>query len=251
MKTPEDQTWEAILDAALPNAADMAAAEAELAELDGAPPLAPAVVQAVVQRTTAVAAHGGHDQAGAPIIPLHRSRRQFWLLAAVLLFAVSGLAWVVLERVWPHESSPRHTLPFWNAVRLATEPGRTETARFRAIGEIDERCGAAALVLRSLENSDDRDVANAARRARLDLASQLSSGVTTLQVWGDEDYDALIIEVSRQELSIAQRVQILQDLKRITATGLNALLLAGRFFTGDSRANYSIVLEKLLRDLTQ
>lgn len=251
MKTPEEETWDAILDAALPNAADMAAAEAELAELHGAPPLAPAVVQAVVQRTTAaVTARDGTHQAEAAIIPLHRSRRQFWLLAAVLFLSVGGLAWVVLEKAWPEEVLAPYTLDYAEAVRLATEPGRDEQTRLMAIGQIEEHCGGVAQALLHLETSANTDLANRAREIRNVLANVLNSEPQSQPGAVDPRFRDTIMLIVSDKASDEDRLNSLSTVQNQATSGLTALLLARTLFVGQAKDRHDILIQRLTREFS-
>jgi hypothetical protein len=241
MNKPEELLWNRVADASRPNAAEMAAAEAELRALDGAEPLPGDLVDSVLERAT------------APVTTLRlvEPSRSGWkrmmLLAALLLMSVSGIAWFAITRTTV-EKQVSTTLDYAEAVQLATEPGRQEDARVQAVLKLEAYCGYAADALRRLSTGSNQRLAGEAAKIRSDIASLLANGPLSRPSAVDAAFEELIASIENERLPLETRLAILPRLADQLASGVAAFLLAGPLLSANARGNHEIALTHLKRD---
>jgi hypothetical protein len=244
MNTPEERMWTRVADASRPNAAEMAAAEAELRALDDAEPLPVNLVDSVLERATAPQAAPVAVVAG----PAPRSWRRVLLMAALLLVSVSGIAWFVAERTWKEEHSAPFVLDYRGAVGLATEPGRDEQIRYTGVAILEDYCSEASRALRELSTNSTSPLAVPAMRVRKELADLLMSGDVSRPSRLSGDFLEVIAAVRNNRLSTEARLAALQQVQRYATAGLTAILLSKPFFTGDHEKNWHLVVQRLRSD---
>jgi hypothetical protein len=197
----------------------MAAAEAELLAIDRASSLPADLVERLMARATTV-----------PAIPLvaRRGTGRALGLAALLLLALSGIAWAGMHVVWPVQQNSRFTLNFANAVLLATEPGRDEGARTSALGLLDEHCGYALQTLKTLTQDSEPLLAKRARSLRTRLRD-----VMQREPNGPPDPTSLdVIQKARvandPSATVDARTAAMDDLATITQAGIVAIKIIVR-----------------------
>lgn len=249
MNLREEQMWAEIVEASLPNPAELAAAEAELRAIEPVEPLPPAMVDAVVDRATSTAEpeEAPHE---APVYAFSQ-RKKMLLAAALLLVSVSGIAWAFLNRSWKEEKDALQTLDYAEAVSVATEPNWEPRLRLRAVGIIDEYCGAVAVVLREVAaQTSDIELASAAQLTRRSLADLLKLGPKAPPGRGDVEFRASIESLSDSKLTTEQRLLAIERVRMQASHGLTALLLARRFLDAEAVESFDLLLARLRSEFT-
>lgn len=251
MNTPEERMWTRVADASRPNAAEMAAAEAELRALDDAEPLPVNLVDSVLERATAPQA----APVAVAVGPAPRSWRRVLLMAALLFVSVSAIAWRVLDRAWKEGASitpdsklsVTQDMDYAEAVALATEPDRTPGARMNSINQISEHCHWVADVLGILAQGGDSSLATEATRIRKVLASHIASGNPSRPTKVDPSFRDLVSATLEEARSPESRLAALLQVERQAAAGLSALMLAAPFFDGTAKQTYDVFVSELVR----
>lgn len=223
MNTPEQQLWNKIVDADTPSAAEMAAAEAELCTIESAPRLSASVVEALVERATGESA----EQDGA-VIALRRSSRfqlLFKLAAAVLVTLTLG--WVGMELLWPEQKNAPQTLPYVDAVKLATQSWRGDEVQCNAMGIVADRCGYGIERISELAHNGHRVmIMREAQRIRKGLADLLTNGAVVPP--GDVDQEPVGPAETALDVNLTDDVRLgaLRHLGELVQSGLTAILVA-------------------------
>jgi hypothetical protein len=213
------KTVQAMTSVTMPSRAEMAAAEAELQAIGRAGSLPADLVERLMARATTV-----------PAVPqvARRGTRRVLGLAALVLLAISGIAWAGMNVIWPEQQNSRLTLSFANAVLLATEPGRNEGARTSALSLLDEHCGYALHTLKTLTQDAELPVADRARtlRARLREVMQRASDSPPDPAGLDVVERARVANDPSQ--TVDARTAAMDDLATITQAGIVAIKIIVR-----------------------
>ncbi|MCA8963479.1 MAG: hypothetical protein H6838_10270 [Planctomycetes bacterium] len=152
-----DQDWAALLESLEPDAAQLAAAERELAELDEAAPLPAANIDAMV--AAAVAA-----TRAAPVVPLTSARRhvrRMLLVAALAVVALPSVAWFA-RGLWTERVHSILNMSFGEAVAICVEPENEDHTRLSAMTLLVNECDYAIKALTKLTDDPEAPLRAAA-----------------------------------------------------------------------------------------
>ncbi len=223
-----------------PTAAEMAAAEAELQAIGSVEPLPEATIEQLLRGPFAATA------VARPRPPIAR----MVALAAILLLAISGIAWAGMRVVWPVQQNSVTTLPLADAIVLATEPNRDDSARRAAIVVMFERAfhGADAIVA-ALKDADP-DVAATARSVQRELLQRLQQSPTTPPVPLETDVVVLAAQAQDRTSEPAARAKALGGIRELITNCIDAAIIA-RFDTADGESFRTASLDMLRELLTR
>jgi hypothetical protein len=247
MNLREEQMWAEIVEASLPNPAELAAAEAELRAIEPVEPLPPAMVDAVVDRATATA-EAEETPHEAPVYAFSQ-RKKMLLAAALLLVSVSGIAWAFMNQAWSAKRLAPHTLDYAKAVQVATEPGLSKRIRMQAILRIDEHCSSIAHALHQLQRGADSALREQARKACTELVAVLEAGATETPIPTDPELQQRLTELLDEDRPSSERAKLLEHVVNQARHGLNALMLARQFYALEGLESFDITLRRLAGEL--
>jgi len=239
--------WADVLDAHTPNAAEMAAAEAELQALGEVPPLPAADVEALVElavKTSSVESRG-------VVGTILRSRRfrQPLLQAAAAVLLLMAVAWVARKLVLPKERDTPFILDYAAAVELATQPGRVDGAYSSALGLIVTECGKAAETLHSLAEQVEYPVlAKKARLISAELAALLTNGPNAPSGPIDRSLIESANTAADPRLPVDVREKALDYVRDLAKSGITAMWLAP-LASDAAKAHRETRISRLLRAL--
>ena len=219
MTVQDDRMWADVLDAHTPNAAEMAAAEAELQALGEVPPLPAADVETLVVRAT-----GG----GAVIGGIARARRfrEPMLRAAAAALLLIAVAAVALKAT---QAKPRLSEPtsYVDAINLVTEPHRSDADYLLALIQIVDHCVYAADTLRQLASQvGEPDLARQAREISAELAALLTNGPSVPPPVADLRMVESATTALRKDVPLKLRQEALTHVGELARSGLTAMLLS-------------------------
>ncbi len=220
-----DRDWAALLESLEPDAAELAAAERELQELDAVAPLPAAQIDAMVAAAVGVASV-------APVVPIRSARRhvrRMLLLAALLFVALPSVAWFF--RKTSLFAEPKLVLTptehaFGQALEICIAPEPDDATRTSALGVLLNYTAHAAQLIGDISGSENdplRPTAEAAmHRARSEASAQDST--RPRQVPGD--LVAAVVTARNEEAPIEEREAALAIAANHLLAGIRAFRVA-------------------------
>lgn len=208
MNLEDHRFWQAATATEEPTAAELALAEAQLAELPPMAQLSDAEIATLMDRVVAPAIRAKR---------LHPLRR--YLLAACSIMVVA-LAW----ELWPERAKAMVTLDYPRAVALTTLDSYSDAERLSAFGLILERCGFAEQLLTDLEKDSILVVAQEASNARIRLIRLLSTGSERGPMQVDETLELAASVARDAQLPASTRLLALGRVEQLIEEGLRAML---------------------------
>ena len=226
-------------DAERPSASALAREEAALRRLGPAAPLSREHIDRLV--------------AGAlqPNVRSHGLRRLL-LVAGLLIVTIVPIGWIGAKIVWPERKLAPLTLPYANAVLVATSPERQDAEYLSAIHRIDENCAGPIALLRQLcEQSEQPDLQRTAIALRDEFLTILEQGATKPPepVTGDLHGDTAV--AGDNSRTAADREEALHNLGDSVRSGLTALRVARseRIKDPETAARAQFFLTRIVGDL--
>lgn len=204
-------------DLAEPTAAELAAAEQELAELGTPPPLAPTQIDAFVARAVATARPTGGST--------HRLTRRV-AAAGFLVLLSGGAAWTTVT-LWPSSQHSVHTLDYATAVAIVDEPNQDDARLLSAIGILDEHCAEVFTTLRRFAlDEPTTPLAATALALRTEFANLLDHGTTRGPTRVNATWSTDFADTTDRNQPLEHRLAALHRLAHLTREGLVAILAA-------------------------
>jgi hypothetical protein len=241
--------WADVLDAHTPNAAEMAAAEAELQELGEVAPLPAADVDALVEVATKTPSVVVEGRGVVGTVLRARRLRQPLLQVAAAVLLLMTVAWVARELVWAEGKDPNLTLDYATAIKLATQPGRDDFYYRSALAPIVNDCGKAAETLHSL--ADQGKYPNLAAKSLIvsaELVALLTKGPSAPSGPIEGSLVAACADSVNEHLTVEEREKALDHVRDLAKSGLTAVWLAP--LAGDeAKAARDNAISRLLRTL--
>ena len=248
MSVQDDRMWAEVLDAHTPNAAEMAAAEAELQALGEVAPLPATEVQALVEVATKAPVVEGRGVVGTL-----RSRRfrQPLLQAAAAVLLLMTVAWVTREMWWTTGRYSKDTLDYQTAINLVTQTGRDDGYYRSALSQIVYQCGRAAETLRCLANQDKYPtVREKALEVSVELRTLLEKAPSDPIRPIDRSLISSAQDAENEQLTVEARELALDHIRDLAKSGLTAMVLAT--LAGDeAQKTRRVGIERLLSTLPQ
>jgi len=247
MTVQDDRMWADVLDAHTPNAAEMAAAEAELQALGEVAPLPAEDVEALVEvavKTPSVESRG----VVGTVLRSRRFRQPLLRVAAAVLLLMAA-AWVAREFVWPEEKNSFDTLDYASAIDLATQRDRGDNAYLAALWEIYKHCAVAADTLRQVATQVKEPLlAKKARDTSADLVVLLTNGPSARAAGADLRMLECAAIALREDAPLHERQAALIHVGELTKSGLTAMWLSPLEST-EAIKNRQTWIEKILGKL--